>query len=33
VDWVGPATNPMGAQTLPLSVTLQPWSINVFIIQ
>jgi hypothetical protein len=33
VDWVGPATNPMGTQTLPMTVTLAPWSINVFIIQ
>ncbi len=33
VDWVGPATTLLGAQPLPLTVTLYPWSMNVFIIQ
>lgn len=33
VDWVGPATTALGAQTLPMTVTLQPWSMNVFIIE
>jgi len=33
VDWVGPTTTSLGAQTLPLTVTLQPWSMNVLIIQ
>ena len=33
VDWVGPTTTSLGQQTLPMTVTLQPWSMNVFIIQ
>jgi hypothetical protein len=33
VDWVGPTTTALGAQALPLTVTLQPWSMNVVIIQ
>ncbi len=33
IDWVGPATTSLGAQALPLTVTLEPWSMNVFIIQ
>ena len=32
IDWAGPASTSLGAQTLPLTVTLQPWSMNVFII-
>ena len=31
--WAGPTTNNLGAQSLPLTVTLTPWSMNVFIIQ
>jgi hypothetical protein len=33
VDWVGPTTTNLGSQVLPLTVTLQPWSMNVFVIQ
>ncbi len=33
VDWVGPASADLIAQPLPVSVTLTPWSMNVFIIQ
>jgi hypothetical protein len=33
VDWVGPTTTNLGSQALPLTVTLQPWSMNVFVIQ
>lgn len=33
IDWAGPASTSLGAQTLPMTVTLQPWSMNVFIIQ
>ncbi|MGH9561947.1 MAG: hypothetical protein ACRD3S_10880, partial [Terracidiphilus sp.] len=33
VDWVGPTTTSLGAQTLPMTVALQPWSMNVFIVQ
>ncbi len=33
IDWVGPTTTSLGAQPLPLTVTLQPWSMNVLIIQ
>jgi hypothetical protein len=32
-QWVGPSSTPLGMQTLPLTVTLAPWSMNVFIIQ
>jgi hypothetical protein len=31
--WAPPTTTPLGAQALPLSVTLTPWSMNVFIIK
>jgi hypothetical protein len=31
--WAGPTTTNMGAQTLPLSLTLAPWSMNVVIIE
>lgn len=31
--WNGPATIDLGAQTLPMTVTLTPWSMNVFVIQ
>ncbi|MGA2654307.1 MAG: hypothetical protein ABSF28_27620, partial [Terracidiphilus sp.] len=31
--WNGPSTNALGAQTLPLSLTLTPWSMNVVLIQ
>jgi hypothetical protein len=31
--WAAPTTSSMGAQTLPLSLTLTPWSMNVVIIQ
>jgi hypothetical protein len=31
--WAAPATTSMGAQTLPLTLTLTPWSMNVVIIQ
>lgn len=34
IDWVtGPTTTTMGTQTLPMTVTLAPWSMNVFLIQ
>ena len=32
-QWVGPATTNLGATALPLTLTLQPWSMNVFIVQ
>jgi hypothetical protein len=31
--WAPPTTNSMGAQTLPLTLTLSPWSMNMIIIQ
>ena len=31
--WAPPITNSMGAQTLPLTLTLSPWSMNMVIIQ
>jgi hypothetical protein len=31
--WAGPTTNNMGAQSLPLTLTLTPWSMNVVILQ
>jgi hypothetical protein len=31
--WAPPITTSMGAQTLPLTLTLTPWSMNVVIIQ
>jgi hypothetical protein len=31
--WAGPATTDLGAQTLPLTLTLTPWSMNVVIIK
>jgi len=31
--WAAPTTTNMGAQTLPLTLTLTPWSMNVLIIQ
>jgi len=31
--WAGPTTTNMGAQTLPLSLTLAPWSMNVVLIE
>jgi hypothetical protein len=31
--WAPPATTSMGAQTLPLTLTLSPWSMNVVIIE
>jgi hypothetical protein len=31
--WAGPTTVNLGAQTLPFTLTLTPWSMNVFIIQ
>jgi len=31
--WAPPVTTPLGAQTLPLLLTLSPWSMNVVIIQ
>jgi hypothetical protein len=31
--WAPPTTTDMGAQTLPLTLTLQPWSMNVVLIQ
>jgi hypothetical protein len=31
--WAPPTTTDMGAQTLPLVLTLTPWSMNVVIIQ
>lgn len=31
--WAPPTTNSMGAQTLPLTLTLTPWSMNMVIIQ
>lgn len=31
-NWTGPTTQDMGAQTLPVTLTLQPWSMNVVII-
>lgn len=33
VDWAGPASTSFTQQSLPLTVTLAPWSMNVFIIQ
>jgi hypothetical protein len=33
LEWNGPTTTALGSQTLPLTVTLAPWSMNVFIIQ
>jgi hypothetical protein len=33
VDWVVPTPTTLGAQSLPMTVTLQPWSMNVLIIQ
>ena len=32
-DWVGPTTTNLGAQSLPLTLTLAPWSMNVVIIK
>ena len=32
-QWVGPTTTTLGQQALPLTLTLQPWSMNVVIIQ
>jgi hypothetical protein len=32
-EWNGPTTTALGSQTLPMTVTLAPWSMNVFIIQ
>jgi hypothetical protein len=31
--WAPPLTSSMGAQTLPLTLTLSPWSMNMIIIQ
>lgn len=31
--WAAPVTTDMGSQTLPLTITLQPWSMNVVIIK
>jgi len=31
--WAGPTTTPLGAQSLPLTITLTPWSMNVVMIQ
>jgi len=31
--WASPITTNMGAQTLPLPLTLTPWSMNMVIIQ
>ena len=31
--WAAPTSTPMGAQTLPLTLTLTPWSMNMVIIQ
>jgi len=31
--WAPPVTTSMGAQTLPMTLTLTPWSMNVVIIQ
>jgi hypothetical protein len=31
--WASPATNSLGAQNLPLTLTLTPWSMNVVIIK
>ncbi len=31
--WAAPTTTSMGAQTLPLTLTLTPWSMNVVVIQ
>ena len=31
--WAAPATTNLGAQSLPLSLTLTPWSMNVVIIK
>lgn len=31
--WAGPASTSLGAQTLPMNVTLAPWSMNVLIIK
>ena len=31
--WAGPATNDMGAQNLPLTLTLAPWSMNVVLVK
>jgi len=33
LDWNPPNTADLGAQTLPLTITLTPWSMNVLIIQ
>ncbi len=32
-DWAEPTTTDLGAQTLPMTLTLQPWSMNVVIVQ
>jgi len=31
--WAGPTTTTLGAQSLPLTLTLTPWSMNVVLIQ
>jgi hypothetical protein len=31
--WAGPVTTNLGAQTLPLTLSLAPWSMNVVILQ
>jgi hypothetical protein len=31
--WADPVTTDMGAQSLPLTLTLTPWSINVVIVK
>jgi hypothetical protein len=33
LEWNGPTTTALGSQPLPMTVTLTPWSMNVFIIQ
>ncbi len=33
IEWAGPESTSFHQQSLPLTVTLQPWSMNVFIIQ
>ena len=33
VVWADPTTTDLGAQTLPLTLTLTPWSMNVVTIQ
>jgi hypothetical protein len=33
VDWAPPVTTTLGAQTLPYTLVLQPWSMNVVIVQ